>query len=80
MVQSYFSDVVGRSKIISRSFSCLIIVPKVAGSVSHSIAILLTIFRLAYRVLTRHFWWEDVWAALALIADGSLSFIRCLVQ
>ncbi|KAJ8582511.1 hypothetical protein M405DRAFT_561386 [Rhizopogon salebrosus TDB-379] len=41
----------------------------VAGSISHSIAILCTIFRLGYRVWTGHFWWEDVWAALALIAD-----------
>ncbi|KAG1718891.1 hypothetical protein EDB19DRAFT_1649282, partial [Suillus lakei] len=42
---------------------------KVAGSVSHSIAIFCTIFRLVYRGWTRYFWWEDVWAALALIAD-----------
>ncbi|KAG2036067.1 hypothetical protein BDR03DRAFT_470481 [Suillus americanus] len=41
----------------------------VVGSVSHSIAILCTIARLVYRVWTRHFWWEDVWAAVALIAD-----------
>ncbi|KAG1858147.1 hypothetical protein F4604DRAFT_1527367, partial [Suillus subluteus] len=37
--------------------------------VSHSIAILCTIARLVYRTWTRHFWWEDAWAAVALIAD-----------
>ncbi|KAG2115627.1 hypothetical protein DEU56DRAFT_174474 [Suillus clintonianus] len=41
----------------------------VAGSVSHGIAILCTIFRLVYRAWTRHLWWEDAWAALALISD-----------
>ncbi|KAG2038158.1 hypothetical protein BDR03DRAFT_316933 [Suillus americanus] len=43
----------------------------VAGSVSlaHAIAILCTIFRLIYRCWTRHLWWEDAWAAFALIFD-----------
>jgi hypothetical protein len=56
------------------------ILPKVAGSISHSIAILCTIFRLSYRIWTGHFWWEDVWAAFALIADGNIFFLRYLVQ
>ncbi|KAG1775434.1 hypothetical protein EV702DRAFT_973180, partial [Suillus placidus] len=51
-----------------------IITCKVVGSVSHSIAILCTIARLVYRAWTRHFWWEDAWAAVALIAD-----VLCLV-
>ncbi|OJA16351.1 hypothetical protein AZE42_07820 [Rhizopogon vesiculosus] len=38
--------------------------------VVHSIAILSTVFRLVYRSWTRHFWWEDRWAAFALILDG----------
>ncbi|KAG2115037.1 hypothetical protein DEU56DRAFT_761718 [Suillus clintonianus] len=42
----------------------------VAASVSQSIAILLTIFRLVYRGWTRQLWWEDAWAALALVSDG----------
>lgn len=37
--------------------------------VSHSIAIICTIFRLMYRGWMRHLWWDDAWAALALIAD-----------
>ncbi|KAJ8580188.1 hypothetical protein M405DRAFT_938855 [Rhizopogon salebrosus TDB-379] len=41
----------------------------VVGVVSHSIAILSTIFRLVYRGWTRRFWYEDAWAAFALIAD-----------
>lgn len=41
----------------------------VVGLVSHSIAIICTIFRLVYRGWMRHFWWEDAWAAFALIAD-----------
>lgn len=41
----------------------------VAVLVSNSIAILCTIARLVYRVWMRHFWWEDAWAAVALIAD-----------
>lgn len=43
----------------------------VVGSVSqaHVIAILCTIFRLVYRGWTRHLWWEDAWAAFALISD-----------
>lgn len=41
----------------------------VAGLVSHSIAILCTIARLAYRTWMRHFWWEDAWATVALMAD-----------
>ncbi|KAG1742813.1 hypothetical protein EDB19DRAFT_597143 [Suillus lakei] len=40
-----------------------------AGLVSHSIAILCTIARLLYRAWTRHLWWEDAWAVVALIAD-----------
>ncbi|KAG0704446.1 hypothetical protein DFH29DRAFT_371157 [Suillus ampliporus] len=42
----------------------------VAGSVSHGIAILCTIFRLVYRGWTRHLWWEDAWAAFAMISDA----------
>ncbi|KAG2346165.1 hypothetical protein BDR05DRAFT_67365 [Suillus weaverae] len=41
----------------------------VVGLVSHSIAIFCTIFRLVYRGWTRHLWWEDAWAAFALISD-----------
>ncbi|KAG1755559.1 hypothetical protein EDB19DRAFT_414159 [Suillus lakei] len=41
----------------------------VTGLVLHSIAILCTVFRFAYRCWTRQFWWEDVWAAFALISD-----------
>lgn len=41
----------------------------VAGSVSHGIAIVCTVFRLVYRVWTRRVWWEDAWAAISLISD-----------
>ncbi|KAG1729713.1 hypothetical protein EDB19DRAFT_110543 [Suillus lakei] len=41
----------------------------VAGSVSHSIAITCTIFRLVYRGWTCRIWWEDAWAAVSLISD-----------
>ena len=46
------------------------ILGKVVGVISHSIAILSTVFRLVYRGWTRNFWWEDGWAAFALISDG----------
>lgn len=46
----------------------------VVGSISHSIAILCTIFRLVYRSWIHQFWWEDAWASFALIAD-----VACLV-
>ncbi|KAG1779451.1 hypothetical protein EV702DRAFT_102146 [Suillus placidus] len=41
----------------------------VAGSVSHGIAIVCTIFRLVYRGWTRRVWWEDAWAAVSLVSD-----------
>ncbi|OAX33553.1 hypothetical protein K503DRAFT_869481 [Rhizopogon vinicolor AM-OR11-026] len=41
----------------------------VAGVIPHCIGILCTIFRLFYRVWTHRFWWEDAWAAFALITD-----------
>ncbi|KAG1839116.1 hypothetical protein DFJ58DRAFT_110735 [Suillus subalutaceus] len=41
----------------------------VVGSVSHSIAIICTIFRLVYRGRMHQLWWEDAWAAFALVAD-----------
>ncbi|OAX31935.1 hypothetical protein K503DRAFT_750335 [Rhizopogon vinicolor AM-OR11-026] len=41
----------------------------VVALVVHSIAILTTVFRLVYRGWTHHFWWEDGWAAFALISD-----------
>ncbi|KAG2362212.1 hypothetical protein BDR07DRAFT_1407538 [Suillus spraguei] len=41
----------------------------VVGSVFHVTAMLCTIFRLVYRGWTRHLWWEDAWAAFALILD-----------
>ncbi|KAG1732314.1 hypothetical protein EDB19DRAFT_1912153 [Suillus lakei] len=50
--------------------------PQLLGSVSHGIAILCTIFRLVYRGWTRHLWWEDAWAAFALISDGG-GFLAC---
>ncbi|KAH7922114.1 hypothetical protein BV22DRAFT_1017927 [Leucogyrophana mollusca] len=40
---------------------------QVVTSVLQCIAILLTIFRLWYRVSIRRFWWEDAWAAVAMI-------------
>ncbi|KAG1839117.1 hypothetical protein DFJ58DRAFT_110900 [Suillus subalutaceus] len=46
-----------------------IIIRKVVGLVSHSIAIICTIFRLVYRGRMHQLWWEDAWAALALVAD-----------
>jgi hypothetical protein len=54
-----------------------IILGKVAGSISHSIAILSTVFRLVYRGWTHHFWWEDAWAAFALISDGR---VPCMLR
>ncbi|KAG1837374.1 hypothetical protein DFJ58DRAFT_709623 [Suillus subalutaceus] len=42
---------------------------EVAGSLSHGIAIVCTIFRLVYRVWTHRIWWEDAWAAISLISD-----------
>ncbi|KAG1769369.1 hypothetical protein EDD22DRAFT_164875 [Suillus occidentalis] len=39
------------------------------GSVSHSIAIVCTIFRLVYRGWTCRIWWEDAWAAVSLLSD-----------
>jgi hypothetical protein len=41
----------------------------VVGLVSHSIAIICTIFRLVYRGRMHHLGWEDAWAAFALISD-----------
>ncbi|KIK41693.1 hypothetical protein CY34DRAFT_805785 [Suillus luteus UH-Slu-Lm8-n1] len=41
----------------------------VVGMVSHTLAIICTIFRLVYRGWMHNLWWEDAWAALALIAD-----------
>ncbi|OJA10986.1 hypothetical protein AZE42_09307 [Rhizopogon vesiculosus] len=41
----------------------------VVAVVLHSIAILSSVFRLAYRGWTHHLWWEDAWAAFALISD-----------
>ncbi|KIJ64223.1 hypothetical protein HYDPIDRAFT_167963 [Hydnomerulius pinastri MD-312] len=48
---------------------------KISGSVVHGLAILTTVFRLSYRCYMSRFWWEDAWAAIALIAD-----IACLVS
>ncbi|OJA08403.1 hypothetical protein AZE42_00999 [Rhizopogon vesiculosus] len=42
--------------------------------VFHGCAIAATIFRLAYRWYTSRFWWEDTWAAIALVFD-----IICLI-
>ncbi|KAG2352952.1 hypothetical protein BDR07DRAFT_1367721 [Suillus spraguei] len=53
---------------------------EVAGSVSHSIAIVCTIFRLVYRGWTRRLWWEDAWAAVALISDGRTLLARCFIH
>ncbi|KAH7923933.1 hypothetical protein BV22DRAFT_548888 [Leucogyrophana mollusca] len=47
---------------------------RVVATASHSIAISCTIFRLSYRWYMRHFWWEDAWASLALLAD-----VVCLI-
>lgn len=41
----------------------------VVGMVLHSLAIICTIFRLIYRGWMHNLWWEDAWAACALIAD-----------
>ncbi|KAH7906779.1 hypothetical protein BJ138DRAFT_580605 [Hygrophoropsis aurantiaca] len=40
---------------------------KAAAITTHSVAISSTLFRLSYRWYTTRFWWEDTWAALALL-------------
>ncbi|KAG0696933.1 hypothetical protein DFH29DRAFT_767863, partial [Suillus ampliporus] len=42
---------------------------KVVACIFHGSAITTTIFRLAYRLSTSRFWWEDTWAAIALVFD-----------
>ncbi|KAG2123086.1 hypothetical protein DEU56DRAFT_696712, partial [Suillus clintonianus] len=42
---------------------------KVVACIFHGSAITTTIFRLAYRLHTSRFWWEDAWAAVSLVFD-----------
>ncbi|KIJ58059.1 hypothetical protein HYDPIDRAFT_103344, partial [Hydnomerulius pinastri MD-312] len=42
---------------------------KVIAAVFHGIALSCTVLRLLYRWYSRRFWWEDVWATIALIWD-----------
>ncbi|KAG1739386.1 uncharacterized protein EDB91DRAFT_1024408, partial [Suillus paluster] len=42
---------------------------KVVACVFHGSAITTTLFRLVYRLSTSRFWWEDAWAAIALVFD-----------
>ncbi|KAG1842760.1 hypothetical protein DFJ58DRAFT_665712, partial [Suillus subalutaceus] len=42
---------------------------KVVACVFHGSAIVTTSFRLGYRLCTSKFWWEDGWAAIALVFD-----------
>jgi hypothetical protein len=68
------SRLIGELKVANTALWSFIDYPsKVAGVVPHCIAILCTIFRLIYRIWTCRFWWEDAWAAFALILDGIVS-------
>ncbi|KAG1729001.1 hypothetical protein EDB19DRAFT_1744696 [Suillus lakei] len=42
---------------------------EVVACIFHGSAITTTIFRLAYRLHTSRFWWEDAWAVIALVFD-----------
>ncbi|KAG2122440.1 hypothetical protein BD769DRAFT_1360592, partial [Suillus cothurnatus] len=42
---------------------------EVVACIFHGSAIATTIFRLGYRLCTSKFWWEDGWAAIALVFD-----------
>ncbi|KAG1771894.1 hypothetical protein EV702DRAFT_635154 [Suillus placidus] len=42
---------------------------KVVACIFHGSAIATTSFRLGYRLCTSKFWWEDAWAAIALVFD-----------
>lgn len=42
---------------------------KVVAIAFHSVAVASTVFRLVYRWWMARFWWEDGWAALALLCD-----------
>jgi len=46
---------------------CHFIIALVIGS--HSIAFLMTFFRLAHRFNTRRLWWDDFWAFVAILSD-----------
>ncbi|KAG8215366.1 hypothetical protein J3R82DRAFT_8963 [Butyriboletus roseoflavus] len=48
---------------------------QIPSTLAHVVGILTTIFRLLYRWHLSKFWWEDTWAALALICD-----IACLAS
>ncbi|KAH7930234.1 hypothetical protein BV22DRAFT_83413 [Leucogyrophana mollusca] len=45
---------------------------KIVTTVLQGLAILLTLFRLWYRFSIRRFWWEDTWAAVALLCGIAL--------
>lgn len=42
-------------------------VTSVGFSVAEGLAVLLTLFRLGFRLKIQRFWWEDVWAAVASV-------------
>ncbi|KAG1725331.1 hypothetical protein EDB19DRAFT_1644112 [Suillus lakei] len=71
---AHFFRLEGEWKVAIILYTLFITFWKVTGAVSHGIAILCTSFRLVYRGWTRHLWWEDAWAAFALISD-----VVCLV-
>ncbi|KAG2035955.1 hypothetical protein BDR03DRAFT_1092793 [Suillus americanus] len=73
----YSSRLCGESEVASIEHCYVYHLRKVVGSVSHSIAIICTIFRLVYRAQMHHLWWEDAWAAFALVADGTIS-LACI--
>jgi hypothetical protein len=80
-MESNFTELAGELKIAIMSRSSVYHrLKKVAGSVSHGIAIVCTIFRLVYRAWTRRIWWEDAWAASSLISDGRTLPVRYFIQ
>lgn len=43
---------------------------EVLVTVFHALALILTSFRLWFRYHIRRLWWDDFWAALALLGDA----------
>ncbi|KDR78337.1 hypothetical protein GALMADRAFT_224707 [Galerina marginata CBS 339.88] len=42
---------------------------KIILAITHPIALITTVLRLAHRYRTRRLWWDDFWALIALLAD-----------
>ena len=74
---AFTSELLNHVRSSQLLISSSLVIP-IAFTVIDGLAVILTLFRLLFRLQIRRFWWEDVWATVAVVC-GTIFIIVQLI-